>query len=1087
MINLIFDNLSRHAALWIKEWNQTSIDRGLLSYPLLERLMRSADESPFCFVFLIWLIAVNLSIWLGWSGVEIFRFCSPIPSKWNASELLTYFGILWTLQGTIVALVYPIVIAFITLLLQRNATAKLSLRLYIQDAAVISAGSSAIALLMWMGLQYLAISYLPILWLSCAMIGNSVWFILNLLFTSWFLYRTVRFLNDDERYQILARFAVHVAFPREVRLHLLGNIFSRAQAYNLIPGKSYTDSGPGPKVLLYPMAEGDPCITIYLEQKQTVIDIRLRLLAWGVKLWLSQSEKTITSQDLVGQNPPEPLLVIPIAPGDIVQGKFVLCRVRDSKRPGFLASFLIRHSLVFASPLRVGTLYSSSKILDEMAVETLCLAEQKQLEAASETMVGLTELHGALVRSGSFINDKAKHDNAALLPDPYGFASLPIHLGWLDAYRKIAEFIVRENLLGSSLYKRYCYLTSRFADDLKDDHTDIKTHGLFISTYLMYQLGIWWVNKVEERGLIAHDSLHAVVLPLPLGGTYDRALKTFIEGWEATEETWSLNEQPSNAEEAWNNLSRHAIFAAAQMGKTVEMLLEAVVRGDRVAAQWLTNSFLNWWERHQYHLDQNYSSEHQNSLLTFSSFRMKWSEVRNSLDGVPEGQQEIILPNEVVSTLLRRYWLDLRFVIILILLDWTPCNDVQDSFTVELAKILLQDKDLADELADSSRVLFRLVRLQLMNREYTEMFDKIVEYAQKLRSPDMIAGRICTSTWSGPAGVESLCLAQNQLLGVITNNVIMCNHELKNAISTWANDKDLRQLQRCKRLAEKLSESVNSNNIKDKYHVLEVMRVGQQRNLDEVISWIDTAWHELENLAVNTHDDTLKNAKISQKRLDEIGKVVTTFLFGSDNKIFPFSFVSAFKDISGDIKPRSLPFTGIQKQPYTDPPFEDGSSYVQNLYNKNIALAISDGIISDYIEATDTKPLRTDTEQTFFEDLGIRAELLRKKGLTPVLVTPENNSLRWLSLWRYQNGSAEDSIGVSFRPPKKNDDIGIIGYFNDVAIYRALLFKNDCYVFPKERFEIISYKEASTDSGVEVTAKPENDNKIRISFEWKFN
>lgn len=524
MLGRAFNCLSRRVELWIKEWNQTSIDRKRLSYPAIERLLRHAGERPFLFVALIWLTAVSLSIGLGWAAPKYLGFCHLIPSGWNEAEQLTYFSTLWTLQGTIAALVYPIVIAFVAVLLQRRTTAKLSLRLYALDAAVVPAGTSAIVLLTWMGLEYVSISYVPSAWLVVAMVGNSVWFVLNLLLTGWFLYRTVRFLNDEERLLVFTRFAVHVAFPREVRKHLLGHIFSNAKSLNFVPGKDYASDEPGPKVLLFPMSEGVPCVTVHCRREQAITDIRLRLLACGVSLWLRQTDNIKVASGIGGQNLRYPLLEIPIVPGETVKGKVVLCRVRDGESPGPLASFFIRHSVVFGPPSRPDTSYSSSEIMEELAVEILVLAEQKRFEAANEIMLGLAELHADLVKSGAFINDDGEHDNAALLPSPYGFGSQRIHEGWLQVYRQIAELAVRDSNLNSPLYRRYCYLASKIVIAMHGQHLDIIVYVMHLSTHLMYRLGNWWANKVEERGLFAHDAIHGVVLPLPLGGTYDRAL-----------------------------------------------------------------------------------------------------------------------------------------------------------------------------------------------------------------------------------------------------------------------------------------------------------------------------------------------------------------------------------------------------------------------------------------------------------------------------------------------------------------------------------------------------------------------------------
>lgn len=413
MLALIFDNLSRHTARWVKEWNARSAERQRLSYPTSERVLQWAGERPVAFIVLVLVATTTLSVVLGWAAPRYFGF-SLVPAGWKEPELLTYFSTLWTVQATIAALVYPIVIAFVAVLLQRRATAKLSLRLYALHAAVTPAGASAIALLGWMGLQYLMISFVPTAWLAIAMIGNSAWFVFNALLTAWFLYRTVRFLDDEARLEVFKRFSVQVALVREVKEHVTGHIFQSAQAQQLIPGPEYTSTTPGPKVVLYPMSQGTPQVVVALKKERQIADIRLRLLRWGISLWLRKAKRAEATPTIAGLDAQDPLLEIPIEPGKVVDGKVVLCRVGDGPAPGRIPAFLIRHSIIFGPPPAPDASYSTVDILEELAAEVLELAERKRFEAANETLLRLVQLHVALVKSGAFLNEAGEDDNAAL-------------------------------------------------------------------------------------------------------------------------------------------------------------------------------------------------------------------------------------------------------------------------------------------------------------------------------------------------------------------------------------------------------------------------------------------------------------------------------------------------------------------------------------------------------------------------------------------------------------------------------------------------------------------------------------------------
>lgn len=222
MLRRLLNNLSRHADTWVAEWNETSTERRRLRYGRTQRLLRRAGERLGTFL----VCAVALSV--GLSMLSVYALQRVTEGITGQSNGLTYFGTLWTAQATIAALVYPIVIAFVAVLLRRRATAGLTLRIYILDAAVLPAGTSAIALVAWMGVQFLTMPYVPEEWVTAAMTGNTAWFAFNSSLTAWFLYRTLRFLDDDDRPETFERFTVHVALPCDVRSRLMGLILSHA-------------------------------------------------------------------------------------------------------------------------------------------------------------------------------------------------------------------------------------------------------------------------------------------------------------------------------------------------------------------------------------------------------------------------------------------------------------------------------------------------------------------------------------------------------------------------------------------------------------------------------------------------------------------------------------------------------------------------------------------------------------------------------------------------------------------------------------------------------------------------------------------
>jgi hypothetical protein len=327
MFAWISDSLSRRADKWVEEWGSTSDELSRQRYPLIHRFVRLISEHPTAHSFALWLSSSLISIA---SWVLPHKFGVQIAATgYSQSDLLTYFSTLWTLQATLAALVYPLVIAFVAVMLQRRAAAKLSLHLYTIDAGVAPSGTSALALVAWMTVLYLALPYVPPDCIAPAMVGCILWFLHNLLITGWFLYRTVTFLDDSQRYKVFKRFAIRVAFPREVHSNLLGLIFSHAQVDGTLPGSSYGSDTDGPVFALYPIGDGVPVVAIDNAERRTVIDVRMRSLRWGIRLWMRQVDRSPLLGETNTYQASKPMLVLPFTPGERQRETITVCRVAN--------------------------------------------------------------------------------------------------------------------------------------------------------------------------------------------------------------------------------------------------------------------------------------------------------------------------------------------------------------------------------------------------------------------------------------------------------------------------------------------------------------------------------------------------------------------------------------------------------------------------------------------------------------------------------------------------------------------------------------------------------------------------------------
>ena len=290
MLGQILKTLSYRVKTEEAEWRSENTVIRENSYGLLQAAIVSIAEHPLRWPLslLAFLSAVSAAICFTPSC-----WLPRVPTNFTRTDLITYFSALWTIQGALAALVYPIVIAFVTLLLQRRHSAKSALHIYLYDSAAIVSGLSALSLLILMALQYLPLTAIGtetgIAWIFV----DTLWFLVNLGLTSFFLYRTFEFVRPSRRAEIVRRYAINVIWPRELREHLASHFFLTAVREKLLPGPSSEAKleEEMPSVWLGPsgLGLGSSVVEVSLERGSTLIDVRFRFLTWSTRLWLRLS------------------------------------------------------------------------------------------------------------------------------------------------------------------------------------------------------------------------------------------------------------------------------------------------------------------------------------------------------------------------------------------------------------------------------------------------------------------------------------------------------------------------------------------------------------------------------------------------------------------------------------------------------------------------------------------------------------------------------------------------------------------------------------------------------------------------------
>lgn len=143
----------------------------------------------------------------GLTSVIIWRAQPALSAKWSfwavKGDMAAMFTTVWTVQVTLAAVVYPIVIGFLTLLFQQRPASSVRVMVYLNDSGAKLSGLSSLILCLVAAVQ----------WFFCKAVGeevqlgwvlfDTVWLGLNTAGSVFFLYRTFDVLQAKKAEHIV--------------------------------------------------------------------------------------------------------------------------------------------------------------------------------------------------------------------------------------------------------------------------------------------------------------------------------------------------------------------------------------------------------------------------------------------------------------------------------------------------------------------------------------------------------------------------------------------------------------------------------------------------------------------------------------------------------------------------------------------------------------------------------------------------------------------------------------------------------------------------------------------------------------------
>lgn len=1014
----------------------------------------------------------------------------PPPPLREGFDLGAYTGVPWSVQATLVALVYPIVLAFIALMLQRKAYSTVALRAYVLDSAIAPAGASSVGLLVLMGAEYFATPYITpdavAPWMAPLLVTNGVWLLINVSLTGFFLSRTIRYIQEEEQQHVFTRVAVDVALRSELTSSVKQHLFLDAPQSEWNFPRFSLSNNDGPQVVIYPLNSGAVAATRRIRGNAILQDVHLHILHYVAHRWNRRALVMTSGHQKV------PRLIFPARIGQTYSGKVDLCLIENGPALTFIERLLVRIAFDYRNSRPTALSLSTKRMLEEIGHEVTSVAEQGRFNAAQEHLTTMLQLHKKLLLACSSDTNGELENIAVITETSNTWNSTTFEQSWLSPYRDIARTAVNCLEDDPSLFRKLAYVPASLASALPARPEKLVIDAQNVGTHLMYQLAAWWTRKADAS--LPPGSMFSGKLPAPLSKVYEGAIVDFIGHWGHLRVKTPTPEKSGN-EVVWQSLKSKILVYAAHIDNCARLFLQAVARGDDTGSEWLLDNFIKWWgNQHQElnfsHIKDDYRVRH----ATLNLATMTWPEAQEFLwDG--SEQINVSFAEQALNLALRRYWEGIRLFLILALIRNAGETPTTETRELKYAAAIIQgtpqrrgarvDAWKLDSVDSATTSL--LSHLYGVNTDL-ERLDDFSESLDRNRDQQMVSGWIYS--WSGmPQSLETMTREVGILLASLSASRNLSIASSKRQIEQWWSDID--KLENVSRFLKDLRREVlgaafspaNSVIAALEGHLLNEHRPRAGRGRVARVA------RQLVKVAIHERRLTLRATSLSEHKVAALKALLEETTFDTSHLPRPV---------------KRLRFARVPDFLATIYRFDDEKKHylvnVGDAPSEALAKAIGESIRTQLVKnafaelatrlnlepANDPNlPALHDASDVeardFIGKLAGKCEAIRDTGRTPIVLAGHGAPRSYFDPYRWGDAAWQRPLPahVSIQPTKGGDD----GYtqINGVPVFDFDTPNEDCYVVPSDLLSTLTVAGNDGSSALAVEWAEKNESQLRFT------
>ncbi len=1084
----------------VKSWTRNNATLRTLRYGWFRRLLFWSADHPAAFAVLMGIATGCLGyVIAGQNWCFLPHLAGPVLGRnFDGSA---YSGVPWSVQATLVVLVYPIVFSFIALLLQRRAYSTVALRVYVLDSAIVPAGASSLGLLLVMGAEYFSAPYSSPSLLGMVfaplLVMNGAWLGANLFLAGFFLSRTIRFIQEEEQSLAYSRVAVDVVLRAELTAALKQHLFVGAP-YNDwgFPFPAANNVGQ-PEVQMFKTGDAVPAVRRDLKGSSVLYDVHLSLLKYVSNSWRRRAQAGQQSDTRRVAT-----IYFPPMVGAIASGEVTLCAIERGPDLNWFERALVRAAFWYRPSRRGGLSLTTKRMLDEIAAEVESAAEQRHFGAAEEGLRKLTNLHVTLLLA-SAADSKGEAQNAATIgKSPYAWGPSTFDAEWLMPYVEVGRLAVEHMVEDQRLIRVLVNVPLRIAAELPARPENLLVNAMRVYTNLSHQLGGWWTKKADAS-VTPDSAAFNGVLPRPLDTVYERALIALIGGCGMFRVRLPDRTVTIQAD-MWAALSARALVYATHIESSADLFLKAASRGDETASVWFLDGFLKWWGGRKSELQYQGMEEYElPPQVTLTLAKMSWDDAQRLLSDWKE-HVTLEAANRALNLAIRRYWEKMRLYLILVLVHNAATVQKADSRALRFAGALIggQAQKRGGTVECWRLDTIDAVSAAILGTVFGVETDvgRIDSYAER-RKWESEAPEVPGWMYGGfvsPTSLESMKRAQAILLTAVGTPRGLRIDTSKKLVERWRNDPDkLESVARhCDELRRLVLEgefcSVDDAVLTLSAHLGAPVRVRSSRLA------VARTMKELRNVANSERIVGLCGFEVDEQLVRRLCDEIAAYAFAPSG--FPAELginIAFVPSLNAEVQ--SFRFRDEKKRFISDGirgQFDAGlAEHVAEYVRFHVLATLFERRVMDAGWSAVNPPELRDNDnatvgemQTYVGSVAATCASLRESGIEPIVLVRRTAAGEYLQPHRWGNNASwqcplPPGVNLRYADASKGERAAVM--LNDVPVSDFYTPNGDCYVVPAAMFNTLEVAGSDAASALAIEWTQVSDEKLEFVVRWK--